>query len=324
MPYLGEAGRLTIGDVHYVVRDGVHVPVADTEYASDPAFAYTESDLRRWAASRLGGHRNRPITSISLATIRDGGPEAVEASLLALPDRSVCIVNAADDRDSEVVAAAVAEVERRRPIVGRTAAGYVRARAGQAPAPDLSPAELTVGRGPGLVVVGSHVPMTTRQLERLLADPPVPLELVQLPAAAATAPRSARQAREAAAARVSALLASGVTPVVATSRARLDPTPDDPSGLALAARVSRMLVGVVAGLPRRPAWVLAKGGITSSDVATQGFGARAATVLGPLLPGVPVWRVRPTRGQAVVLVVFPGNVGDADALRAAVAKLAEA
>ncbi len=323
MPYLGEAGRITIGNVHYVVRDGTATPAAETEYARDPAFGYAVSDLTAWAAARLAPDP-RPIPSVSLDQIRLAGPDAVSSVLRDLPARAVCVVNAADDRDAEVVAAAVVDVERERPIIGRTAAGYVRARAGQARRSDLSAAELPVRRGAGLVVVGSHVPMTTRQLERLLGDPPIALELVELDAAAATDARTAASARRAAAAGASDLLVSGVTPVVATSRRLLPTGPDDPSGLALAARVSKMLVGVVSDLSARPAWVLAKGGITSSDVATRGLRARRATVLGQLLPGVPVWRAHPEEGRPLVLVVFPGNVGDEDALRLAVARLAAA
>jgi uncharacterized protein YgbK (DUF1537 family) len=66
---------------------------------------------------------------------------------------------------------------------------------------------------------------------------------------------------------------------------------------------------------------VAKGGITSSDVVTGALGARSATVLGQLLPGVPVWRVGGGRHPGIALVVFPGNVGDEDALRRAVAAL---
>jgi uncharacterized protein YgbK (DUF1537 family) len=322
-PYLGDAGRLTIGDVHYVVRDGAAVPVAETEFARDPAFAYAESDLRRWAAARPGVE-GRPIASISLDLIRQGGPEAVATALRSLPPRAICVVNAADDRDAEVVAAAGIDAGRTRPIIARTAAGYVRARAGQARRADLAAAELGVPAGPGLVVVGSHVPMTTRQLDRLLADPPIAVELIEMPAAAAATARGARRIRNDATARVTAALAAGVTPVIATSRDLLGGGPGDPTGLALAGRVSRMLVGVVADLPRRPAWVLAKGGITSSDVATRGLAAASATVMGQLLPGVPVWRARPPGRRPIVLVVFPGNVGGEDALRTAVGLLAEA
>jgi uncharacterized protein YgbK (DUF1537 family) len=45
-------------------------------------------------------------------------------------------------------------------------------------------------------------------------------------------------------------------------------------------------------------------------------------VLGQVLPGVPVWQLgAEARFPGLNYVVFPGNVGGADALAAAVAKL---
>jgi uncharacterized protein YgbK (DUF1537 family) len=323
MPYLGEAGRVTVDDVHYLVHDGIAIPVAETEYARDAAFGYGESNLREWLAARLAGDP-RPIESLSLASIRTGGPEAVGDVLRRAPSRTMVIANAADDRDAEAVAAGVAEVERERTILARTAAGYVRARAGQAPAAPLRAEELRVGPGTGLVVVGSHVPATSRQLAALIAAPPVPLQLVEVPAAEAADPRRRRAVLRATVGRASAALERGVLPVVATTRDVVGASPEDPTGLRLGARLSRLLAAVVRSLEPRPAWIVAKGGITSSDVASLGLRARTATVVGPLLPGVPVWRVRRRGRRSVLLVVFPGNVGDDDALRAAVAMLAAA
>ena len=69
-------------------------------------------------------------------------------------------------------------------------------------------------------------------------------------------------------------------------------------------------------------FVIAKGGITSNDVASKGLEVRHAIVVGPLLPGlVSLWR--PVDGVAVGMpfVVFPGNVGDEFALAQIVSKL---
>jgi uncharacterized protein YgbK (DUF1537 family) len=78
--------------------------------------------------------------------------------------------------------------------------------------------------------------------------------------------------------------------------------------------VSAAVTEVVRGaLPARPAWVVAKGGITSHDVAVRGLGIRRATVLGQLLPGM-VSVFRPIDAAPEVVgtpyVVFAGNVGD--------------
>jgi uncharacterized protein YgbK (DUF1537 family) len=57
--------------------------------------------------------------------------------------------------------------------------------------------------------------------------------------------------------------------------------------------------------------LIAKGGITSSDVATKGLGIQRALVMGQILPGVPVWQAdQSSRFPELTYVVFPGNVGD--------------
>ena len=324
MPYLGEGGRLTIDDVHYLVRNDAAVPVADTEFARDPAFGYGESNLREWVAARLGPGDQRPITSLSLQAIRAGGPGVVAGTIRAAPERTVIVANAADDRDAEVIAAGVLDVEPERAILARTAAGYVRARAGQLRPAPLEAAALRHGPGPWLVVVGSHVPATTRQLDALLKDPPVPVARIDVPVPELAAARGDRGFVRATAARAADALDRGLVPIVVTSREVVRPSADDPTGLGLARRVARALAAIVRDLEPRPAWIIAKGGITSSDIAAFGLGARGATVVGPLLPGVPVWRVRRARRRSVLLVVFPGNVGDDRALRDAVGALAAA
>jgi uncharacterized protein YgbK (DUF1537 family) len=74
-------------------------------------------------------------------------------------------------------------------------------------------------------------------------------------------------------------------------------------------------VAIVRQLERRPRYLLAKGGITSSDIATRGLGIRRALVLGQILPGVPVWQSGPeSRFPGMPYIVFPGNVGGVEAL----------
>jgi uncharacterized protein YgbK (DUF1537 family) len=60
--------------------------------------------------------------------------------------------------------------------------------------------------------------------------------------------------------------------------------------------------------------VIAKGGITSAEVARVGLGATSATVLGQVAPGISVWRLVAVDGRERLYVVVPGNVGGPDAL----------
>jgi len=74
---------------------------------------------------------------------------------------------------------------------------------------------------------------------------------------------------------------------------------------------------VNAVLSAEPAWVLAKGGITSHDVAVTGLGIRRAEVAGQLFAGmVSVYRPISADARAVgrPYVVFAGNVGDENTL----------
>jgi uncharacterized protein YgbK (DUF1537 family) len=60
--------------------------------------------------------------------------------------------------------------------------------------------------------------------------------------------------------------------------------------------------------------VIAKGGITSADVARIGLGARSARVVGQVLAGVSVWDLNASDGHRVLYVVVPGNVGGPETL----------
>ena len=74
--------------------------------------------------------------------------------------------------------------------------------------------------------------------------------------------------------------------VLYTSRALVRGRDRDDS-LAIARTVSAALSQVVRdALAAGPAWVVAKGGITSHDVAVRGLGIRRAEVAGQLFPGV--------------------------------------
>ena len=96
---------------------------------------------------------------------------------------------------------------------------------------------------------------------------------------------------------------------------------DERASLQIGGLVSESLVACVRGLNIRPRYLIAKGGITSSDVATKGLDVRKALVLGQVLAGVPVWQLgAESRFPDMAYVVFPGNVGDENALSEVVAK----
>jgi len=322
-PYFEAGGRYTLGGIHYVAEGEVLVPAAATAFARDPAFGYEQSDLRKWVQEKTEGRiRASAVRSLSVEVLRGGGPEAVTAALLALPRGSVCAVDLCAPRDAEVLAAATLAAELTgKKYLYRTAASFVSARLGLAPRPLLTASDLaeaeTVRTG-GLVVVGSHVPKTTAQLEELIAKHAP--KTVELDVAQLLDPAKRNDLLRGAIETVSTLLAAGEDVAVYTSRG-LHTGGNAAASLDIGQRVSDALVSVVRGLTVRPRFLIAKGGITSSDLATRGLDVVRAWVRGQILPGVPVWQLgQETRYPGLNYVVFPGNVGDTGALAAAFAK----
>ncbi|MBF5081229.1 hypothetical protein F1641_05595 [Quadrisphaera sp. INWT6] len=328
VPAFPDAGRITVGAVHHWCTGGTCTPVGETEFARDATFGFTSSDLRDWVAEKSapsGGPApvaREDVLALTLADLRRG-PEAAAAVLRGARDGRVVVVDAADERDLRVLALAeellAGEGQR---FLHRVGPPFVRARVGMEERAPLTREEVPTGdaRG-GLVVVGSHVGLTTRQLEQLrgghrLADQ------VEVEVAAVLDADRREQHLAAVVDRLVAALAAGDV-VVSTSRV-LTTGGDAAASLDIAVAVSRAVVEVVQGVVARtaPRFVVAKGGITSSDVARYGLGIRRAVVRGPLLPGlVSLWE--PVEGPAagVPYVVFAGNVGDDASLLAVVRTL---
>ena len=317
VPFFLEGGRFTIDDIHWVQTGAELTPAAQTEFARDPAFGYNHSNLREWIAEKTGGQVPADtVTSIGLRDIREGGPESVTNLLAQIEDRRVIVVNAATYRDVESFVWGLVQAENQgRRFLFRTAASFVKVRGGIPDRELLTAEELrsTVqgGEEGGLTLVGSYVQRTTEQLRATLEmDSAVGLELrvrrvLNGQSRAGEIERVLNQVERG--------LRQGHEVVLYTSRELVIP-PGVPQ-LYVAQQVSEALVEVLRRLSVRPAYLIGKGGITSSDLATDGLGVRKAQVLGQIVPGVPVWRLGlESKYPGLSYVVFPGNVGGPGAL----------
>lgn len=322
IPFFLEGGRFTINDVHYVAEGDQLVPAAATPFARDAAFGYRNSDLRAWVEEKTGGRvAAAAVASISIDDVRLGGADTVAQKLLTLSAGAVCIVNCADTRDMEVFVSGLLKAEAAgRHFLYRTAATFVQVRAGLAPRPPLTAADLALPvTGGGLIVVGSYVPKSTAQLNALLAQPDLAQVEINVDALLDDGQQAGEVARTIAV--TTEALQRGQDVVVYTSR-RLITGADAVSSLAIGQRVSTSLVALVQGLGVRPRYLIAKGGITSSDLATKALGVKRALVRGQILPGIPLWEMgAESRYPGLIYVVFPGNVGGDDALVQARQKL---
>ena len=290
IPAFMAGGRFTVRGAHYVEEEGRLIPAAQTPYAKDAVFGYQNSDLRRWVEEKTGGRVNAAdVHSLSIDVIRDQGPLGAQAILVELSGGAVCVVDAVSERDLEVVALACIRAEAAgKRLIYRSAASFAGIRGGIPIEPTLAAEDMPPASSHGgLLVVGSYVKKSSDQLAELLASGAV--KPVELSVAELLKSDDADSLIKPIVDALAAILIGGEHAVLYTSREFVSGG-DEESSLAIGRRVSQCLVEITRRLPIMPRFIIAKGGITSSDLATEALEIKRARVLGQILPGIPVWQ----------------------------------
>lgn len=319
-PFFKEGGRFTIGDVHYVRQGDQLVPAAETEFARDKTFGYVSSSLPAYIEEKTGGaYKAGDVVSISLEELRAVDIDGIQARLMAVEGFGKICVNAVADCDLKVFCIALYRcLARGKRFMFRTAAGLVKVMGGISDIPLLTRRDMVTREteNGGVVVVGSHTQKTTAQLRQLLTlENVVPVEFDS---------NTVLQGDEAFYAEVDRCVAeeekiirSGKTAVCFTCRKLLTLEKDTKeSALLRSVKISDGVQSLVGRLSITPAFVVAKGGITSSDVGTKALKVKRATVMGQVRPSIPVWQTGPeSRFPQTPYIIFPGNTGNEETLR---------
>lgn len=328
-PFFKEGGRFTIGNIHYVQQGNNLIPAAETEFAKDKTFGYTHCDLPGYIEEKTGGeYKASSVTSITLEELRALDYDGIAEKLSAVVGFNKVCVNAVDYCDIKVFAVALYRTMEKtgKSFMFRTAAGLVKVMGGVPDKPLLTRTDMVVNPTDlgGVVVVGSHTQKTTAQLTELLKLPQVEgvefnsdLVLEGDDAFYAEVDRCVKREEK--------IIRSGKTAVCYTKRKLLSLEGDTKeSALLRSVKISDGVQNLVGRLTVTPAFVMAKGGITSSDVGVKALKVKRANVLGQIQPSVPVWQTGPeSRFPQIPYIIFPGNTGDVDTLRKSVDILTE-
>jgi uncharacterized protein YgbK (DUF1537 family) len=311
VPAFFEGGRITRDSVHYLMVNGDPVPVHQTEFASDSVFGYRHSFLPDYVEEKTKGRINAAeVQRFQLDDVRGDNT----TRLIALQDNTCCVVDAEQQSDLDNFCAQLrtAAGEDKR-FLFRSAASLLSAFAQLPPQPvkaeDMG--SYTRHGNPGAVIVGSHVKKTTAQLNELLRRPGVQGLEVDVEHVGAQYNVLLAMTWE----RIDQLHQEGLTAVVYTSRTEKQ-FQNQRERLQFGELISRFLMDVVKNLPSTLGFLISKGGITSNDVLSTGLALRASRVLGQILPGCSVVRCPQShpRFSHLPVVIFPGNVGDDEAL----------
>ena len=268
-----------------------------------------------------GAYKAENVTCISLEDIHDMAYDKIEAQLMAVKDFNKIVVNAVDYADLKVFCVALYRaMAKGKVFMFRTAAAIVKVMGGVSDQPLLTRAQMVVKEtdNGGIIVVGSHTNKTTAQVEELkkLTD----IEFIELDATLVRDEEAFENEVKRCLAKEEECIRSGKTVCCYTTRALITAdTGDKEDELRLSVRISDAVQSLVGRLTVTPAFVIAKGGITSSDVGTKALAVKRANVLGQIRPGIPVWQTgEESKFPQTPYVIFPGNVGENTTLREAV------
>ena len=324
-PFFKEGGRYTIGNVHYVQTGSELIPANETEFARDKTFGYKAPTMPEYIAEKTGGaYAAKDVICVSLDDIRALAFDKIEEQLLSVHGFGKIIVNAVDYIDVKIFCIALFRaMQKGKNYLFRTAAAIVKVMGGISDQPLLTGEQMVPDKNEngGIIVIGSHTEKTTRQMEKLkelsgIVFLQFDASLVRDDAAFESEVRRCVEEEE-------KNIAAGRTVCCYTTRALITAeTGNKEDDLLLSVKISEGVQSLVGRLSVKPCFIIARGGITSSDVGTKALKVRRATVLGQIYPGIPVWQTgKESKFPSMPYVIFPGNVGDDESLKAIVEKL---
>ena len=323
MPFFKEGGRFTIDNVHYVREGELLTPAGMTEFAKDKSFGYKSSHIGEWCEEKTDGrYKAEDVTYILLKDLRNENIDKIEEQLREVKDFNKVVVNAIDYVDVKIFAIAlVRAMKSGKQFMFRTAAAVTKVLGGISDKPLLTKEELVAkdNQYGGIVLVGSHVNKTTMQLEEL-KNCKFPIEFIEFNPHLVLEEGGLEREVERVINIAEAKIKAGENVAVYNKRELvvLD-TEDKDKQLMISVKISDAVTSIIGKLSVRPSFIIAKGGITSSDVGTKALRVKRANVMGQIKPGIPVWMTgEESKFNNMPYVIFPGNVGEVSTLRESV------
>ena len=324
-PFFPEGGRYTMDNIHYVKEQENLVPAGMTEFAKDKTFGYKSSDLTEYVEEKTEGkyHKEDCIT-ISLDELNALDVQGIKDKLMSAQNMAKIIVNAVSYADLKVFCAAlVLAMKAGKHYMARTAAAFTKVMGRISDQPLLGRAQLEGDtKNGGIVLIGSHVKKTTDQLN-CLKELDGQADFMEFQVNTVFEENGLEKEVERTVKAAEEKILSGRTVVIYTSRQLLAPenmTPEEK--LHISVKISNAVTSIIGELSVKPKFIIAKGGITSSDVGTKALRVKKARVMGQVKKGIPVWMTgEESKFPGMPYIIFPGNVGEVSTLKEIVEEL---
>lgn len=313
LPEFFEGNRYTYDGIHYLKEDNQYIPVSESEFANDTTFGFSSTSMSDFIEEKSQGEiKSENVYHITLNQIRNRKKEQIFSTFEFLNNLDAVIVDALNDEDMDYFTACLVEYlnYHDKKFIFRTAASFVKSIC-ETPGEIINLKHYKKNSNGGIIIVGSHVKKSSSQLSYLLEN--TDIDSIEFDVKEVTQP-NLQNYIEKLTKEVEDFIVNGKDVVIYTSRDVIK-TEDLTNNLSISTNISNSLVSIVKQLSIRPSFIIAKGGITSSDVATKGLGIKKAEVIGQITKGVPVWLTgEEAKYNNMPYVIFPGNVGEVDTL----------
>lgn len=325
-PFFLEGGRLTIDNVHYVKEGQNLVPAGETEFAKDRTFGFGSSHLGDYVKEKTNHtFQAEQCTYITLDELRGIKIDEIVNKLTNVEDFNKIIVNAIGYIDLRVFCIALFKaIQKGKNYLFRTAASFPKVLGDISDIPLLTKNDIIDrnNNNGGVVLIGSHVQKTTLQLKELktLSGD---VEFIEFDAHLVKVEGGLEDEVERIIQLVESNILKGRTAAVYTSRKLIAfDSFDKEEILKASVKISDSVTSIIGKLKVKPRFIIAKGGITSSDVGTKALHVKKAKVMGQVKPGIPVWMTgEESKFPNMPYIIFPGNVGEISTLKEIVENL---
>ena len=325
VPAFLEGGRTTVNGVHLLHGEPVHT----SAFARDRLFAFSTSDLAAWIEEKSAGVIQagavQRLSGQELDQASSAGLDALLARLRSFHGNAAVVVDAERQEQLAALAAAVRLLQPEKRFLFRSAASWLKALADPGPQPldadglaGLRRRSSSGAARPGLVMVGSYVPLADQQLTCLLKEPEclgieLPVRRIARVLDGPTPDWLLDDLQRDWLEQISGALEQNRTPVLYTSRGELA-FASEAAGRRFARELAALMGRLAAAVAPRLGYLISKGGITTQTLLARGLALESVQLEGQLLPGLSL--VRPSTGPLADLPIltFPGNLGSAGTL----------
>ncbi|WP_394856320.1 four-carbon acid sugar kinase family protein [Staphylococcus borealis] len=313
LPQFFEGNRYTYNGIHYLKENQKYIPVVQSEFSKDTTFGYSSETMFDFIEEKSEGEiKSSEVSYISLEMLREKKEKEIFTVFESLENFSAVVVDALNDNDMDYFASCLINFLKgnKKKFIFRTAASFVKAMC-VTPGEIINLNKFSSNKNGGLIIVGSHVKKSSEQLSHLINNTnirPFEFDVKEI------TKNNLEEYINTLITKVENEIINGNSVVVYTSRDVIK-TEDINNNLSISTNISNSLVNIVKNISIKPKFIIAKGGITSSDVATKGLNIKKAEVIGQVTKGVPVWLTGDeAKYPKMPYVIFPGNVGEKETL----------